>query len=68
MEKNVGTLDRYIRTLVAIAVGVLYYLDILSGTVAIVLGICALALLLTSLTSICPMYLSFGLSTRKSKS
>lgn len=65
MKKNMGTLDRLVRTLLAILVGVLYYLNIISGTVAIVLGILAVVFLLTSLVSTCPLYMPFGLSTKK---
>ncbi len=65
MKKNMGTLDRMIRTLLAILVGILYYLDIISGTVAIVLGVLAIVFLLTSMISTCPLYMPFGLSTRK---
>lgn len=68
MTKNMGTLDRYIRTLLALLVGVLYYLDILSGTAAIVLGILAVVFLITSLVSTCPLYMPFGLSTKKRRS
>lgn len=67
MKKNMGTLDRLIRTLLAILVGVLYYMNIISGTVAIVLGILAIVFLLTSLVSTCPLYMPFGLSTRKNE-
>lgn len=67
MKKNMGTLDRLIRTLLAILVGVLYYMDIISGTIAIILGILAVVFLLTSLVSTCPLYMPFGLSTRKNE-
>lgn len=60
-----GTLDRAIRIILAIAVGVLYYFGYISGTVAIVLGIIAIAFLLTGIVSFCPLYLPFGISTRK---
>lgn len=60
-----GTLDRAIRIVLAIAVGVLYYFGYISGTVAIVLGIIAIAFLLTGIVSFCPLYLPFGISTRK---
>lgn len=63
--KNMGTLDRVIRTLLAVVVGVLYFMDVISGTLAIVLGILAIVFLLTSLVSTCPLYMPFGLSTRK---
>ncbi len=65
MTKNMGTADRAIRTLIALAIVVLYFTGKISGTVAILLGIVAVAFLVTSLTGWCPSYLPFGLSTRK---
>lgn len=65
MTKNMGTADRVIRTLIAVAVAVLYFTGKISGTLAIVLGIVAIAFLVTSLVGWCPSYLPFGLSTRK---
>lgn len=64
MKKNMGTADRVIRALVAIAIGFLYYTNRISGTVAIVLGIFAIVFLITSFVSWCPAYLPFGWSTR----
>ena len=60
-----GTIDRIIRTVVAVAIVALYFAGQISGTIAIVLGIVAGAFLLTSLVSWCPTYMPFGLSTRK---
>jgi len=65
MTKNMGTVDRVIRTLIAVAVIALYFAGKISGTLAIVLGIVAIAFLLTSLIGWCPSYVPFGLSTRK---
>jgi hypothetical protein len=65
MKKNMGTADRIVRLTAAIAVGVLYGLNVISGTVAIVLGVVAIAFLATSLLGWCPLYLPFGLSTCK---
>lgn len=65
MTKNMGTTDRVIRTLVAIAIAVLYFTGTISGTLAILFGIVAVAFLVTSLIGWCPSYLPFGLSTRK---
>jgi len=64
MKKNMGTIDRIVRAIIAVAVGVLWYLGVISGTVAIVLGALAVVFLATSLISFCPLYLPFGLSTR----
>lgn len=60
-----GTIDRTVRTLLAILVGVLYFMDVISGTTAIILGALAIIFLGTSLISTCPLYMPFGLSTRK---
>jgi hypothetical protein len=67
MTPNMGTADRTIRVLIAVAIGVLYYLHVISGTLAIVLGVIAVAFLLTSFVAFCPGYLPFGLSTRSKK-
>ncbi|MCX6049132.1 MAG: DUF2892 domain-containing protein [Chloroflexi bacterium] len=64
-KQNMGTADQLIRILIALAIGGLYFLHILSGPVALVLGIVAVILLVTSLFKFCPLYLPFGLSTRK---
>jgi hypothetical protein len=60
-----GGADRLIRLLIAVTVAVLYFTGTISGTLAIVLGIVAIAFFLTSLLGWCPTYLPFGLSTRK---
>ena len=63
MKKNMGSADRIIRTLVAITVGVLFYLEIISGTLGIVLLALSGVFLLTSLVSFCPLYKPFGIKT-----
>ncbi len=64
MQKNMGNLDRAFRLVVVVAIGIAYLMGQLSGTLAIVLGVVAVAFLLTSLVGTCPAYLPFGLSTR----
>ena len=65
MKKNMGSIDRTVRILLAIAVLVLYILDKISGLAAVILGILALVFVLTSLVGFCPLYLPLRLSTRK---
>ena len=65
MKSNMGTIDRIIRTIIAIVIGVLYFAGQISGTLAIVLGTLAIIFLLTSFVSRCPIYLPFGISTKK---
>jgi hypothetical protein len=65
MRKNMGSADRVIRILVAVAVIALYFGNLISGTTAIVLLVLAGIFILTSFMSFCPLYLPFELSTRK---
>jgi hypothetical protein len=65
MPKNMGTVDRVVRVLLALVVAALYAAHQISGVVAIVLGVLAAVFLLTSLVSFCPLYMPFKLSTRK---
>ena len=67
MKKNMGTTDKAIRILIAVVIGVLYFTNIISGTLAIVLGILAVVFLLTSFINFCPLYLPFGINTLKKK-
>ncbi len=64
MKKNMGTTDRVIRSAAGVAIVALYLGGQISGMVAIVLGVIAAALLLSSLVGWCPAYLLLGLSTR----
>ena len=42
MPKNMGTIDRAARAIFAVVVAVLYFANVISGTVAIILGVLAL--------------------------
>ena len=65
MKKNMGTLDRIIRVSLVVLIAILYFTDVISGTWAIILGVVAVVFLVTSLIGFCPLYLPFGISTRK---
>ncbi|MDO9037464.1 MAG: DUF2892 domain-containing protein [Lutibacter sp.] len=65
MKKNMGSADKLIRVLIAVAIAVLYYLGKIDGTLALVLLAFALIFLLTSLFSFCPLYTIFGINTCK---
>lgn len=67
MKKNMGYADRLIRLLIAVVIAVLYFTNIISGTVAIVAGAIALIFIITSFISFCPLYLPFGFNTAKKK-
>jgi len=63
MKKNMGTVDRVIRVLLAIVVAILYFTGAISGIAAIILGILAIIFILTSIVAFCPLYLPFKIST-----
>ncbi len=63
MKKNVGTVDRVVRIAVAIAVLVLFLTHVISGPVAIVLGVIAAVFVVTSFVGVCPLYIPLELST-----
>jgi len=65
MLKNMGTIDKAIRILVAVVIGILYFTNQISGIAAIILGIFAVIFLLTSFVSFCPLYAPFKFSTIK---
>ena len=65
MKQNMGTADKIIRLAVVAIIAVLYFTGQITGTVAIVLSIVAVAFLVTSLIGWCPTYVPFGISTRK---
>ena len=65
MKKNMGTSDKVVRILIAVAIAVLYYTNIISGTLAIILMAVGIIFLLTSLLNFCPLYTIFGINTCK---
>jgi hypothetical protein len=67
MKKNMGTADKAIRILIAVVIAALYFTNVISGTLAIILGILAVVFVLTSFISFCPLYMPFGINTSKKK-
>jgi hypothetical protein len=60
--------DRAIRLLLFAAIAILYFTDNISGVAAIILGAFAIIFALTSLTSFCPLYYPFKITTIRKKS
>jgi len=67
MKKNMGSADRTIRIILALAIGALYYFKVIDGTLAYVLLAFAVIFLLTSFVSFCPLYPLLGINTCKKK-
>lgn len=58
-----GSMDRAIRVIVAIVVAALFFTNVISGVLGIVLMVLAGVFVLTSVVSFCPLYAPFGIST-----
>lgn len=63
MKINMGGADRIIRVLIAIAIAVLYFTQVVTGTLGIILLIVGGVFLLTSVVGFCPLYAPFGIRT-----
>ncbi len=67
MKKNMGVLDRSIRSIAAVVIIVLVVAKILTGTMAIILGILAAVFVITAAIGFCPLYVPLKISTLKKK-
>jgi hypothetical protein len=67
MKKNVGTIDALVRFVIAVLLGTLIYLQVITGTLAYVLGALAIILIITGLVGRCGIYALFGVRTCSGK-
>ncbi|MEQ8547120.1 MAG: DUF2892 domain-containing protein [Cyclobacteriaceae bacterium] len=65
MKTNIGKTDRNIRILLAMSIAVIYYINGITGTWELILLVIIGILLSTSFLRVCPLYLPFGISTKK---
>lgn len=65
MKKNMGKADKITRLIMAALIATLYFTNVITGIVGIVLVVLAGVFVLTSMISFCPLYLPFGLNTCK---
>ncbi len=63
MKKNMGTIDRLVRVVVALLLAVLIIQGVINGIWAVVLGVVAGVFLITSILAFCPLYTIFGIHT-----
>jgi hypothetical protein len=68
MKKNIGTIDRVTRILTAAIIAFLYFTNVITGTLAIILIGVALVLLVTGFLSFCPLYFVLGFKSIKKNS
>ena len=63
MKKNMGNLDRITRIMLAVVFAALYFTEITTGTIGLVLVIIGGVFLATSFISFCPLYTIVGINT-----
>ncbi len=63
MKKNMGSTDKIIRILIAVVIAILFFTNVISGTLGIVLLVLGGVFVLTSLISFCPLYTLIGANT-----
>jgi len=64
MENNLGSLDRFIRTLAAAVLGVGLAMNLVAGLLAAIFLLFGIFLLLTSCAGYCPVYKALSVDTR----
>ena len=65
MKENMGKIDRILRIMLAVVIAVLFFTHLISGTLGIILLVLAGILFFTSLIGSCPLYIPFGIKTKK---
>lgn len=63
MKKNMGNTDKIVRVIIALVIATLFFTDVITGTLGIILMVLAGIFVLTSLINFCPLYSIFGVST-----
>jgi len=67
MKTNMGSIDRIIRVVIAAVIAGLYFFNVISGVVAIIMLVLAGVFVLTSAISFCPLYTLVGVNTCEKK-
>jgi hypothetical protein len=63
MKKNMGSVDRIVRIILAAVFAALYFTNTVSGTLGMVLLVLGGVFLFTSVISFCPLYTLLGINT-----
>jgi hypothetical protein len=65
MEKNVGTVDKGVRLIVALAIIIAYLLGWISGIVGLILAVGSGMLLSSVMSGHCTLYAKLGVNTNR---
>lgn len=67
MKSNIGNIDKIVRLIIAAVIVILFFTNIITGTLGIILLVLAGVLVITSFLSFCPLYTLFGANTCTTK-
>ena len=67
MKANMGSTDKMVRIILAVVIAIIFFSNVISGTLGIILLILAGVFVLTSLISFCPLYPLVGMNTKKKR-
>ena len=65
MKENMGRNDKMIRLGAAALIAILFFMNLISGTVAIILVVIAIIFAATSFINFCPIYAALGINTKE---
>ena len=66
MKKNVGQTDRMIRIVVGVALLILRFASILTGTMGVIAIVVGIILIATGFLNFCPIWAALKINTKKS--
>lgn len=67
MKSNIGSIDKIVRLIIAAVIVILFFTNVIRGTLGIILLVLAGVLVITSFLSFCPLYTLFGANTCPTK-
>ena len=67
MKINIGPSDKLMRLIIALVLILLFYFEVITGTLGLIALVLAFVLAITSLINFCPIYAIFRINTSKKK-
>ncbi|MRT93572.1 DUF2892 domain-containing protein [Ancylomarina sp. 16SWW S1-10-2] len=67
MKKNMGPIDRIIRSIVALTLITLFIFNVITGTIGIIVTVLASIMLISAIIGNCPPYALMGFNSCKRK-
>lgn len=63
MKRNVGSIDKILRVLLALLFGTLYFTGMITGILGLILLVLGGIFMITGFISFCPIYAIFGINS-----